>query len=819
MIGALDETGKLKYGQVFVQYSKDLKRPKAQKSIHRGHVVVSKCPALHPGDIRKFKAVDIPDLHHMVDCIVFPQRGKRPHPDEMAGSDLDGDEYFVTWLPQLIFERRNVTPMDFNPPPKIVHIGPIDNTDMSHYVAEYIKNDKLGVIANAHCAQADRCSIFDQVCLEIAAIHSQTVDFAKTGNAQDLDRNQRPYIYPDFMGKTDKCSYRSDKVLGVMFRQCRRITRMITEHVHEKDKAICPDTLFSYPNWQFYESDALSMRDNYNRRLENILSQYGVESESEAFSGCIRKFSKKYTQSNEIFDVKLLIGERIKNLTKETRQRFFEEFGGEQDVTSYSSDMLTKASAWYTVTYQQEKAPYLSFPWVVNDLLLSICSRKQQSLVPQCYIMQDLSTEAEKYISESKDEKIRDVISADICQSHLKRRLTQKILEHLQDKGNVLRSAAGFLLKWQRNNNIDISRTKLLFLLYEFVGKESIFRSVNGSRTMTPSLKSSKGEKWNAGECLVEFFSFCASLEFRNNGYPSAQTQELIMYERERSTLSQNAETAYQKIAVFGSLNAILDRPQGGITELTKKVNFKVYNTQTHLKRCCAKSHPDVQISFRVVNSNAKKSDANVTIRGPVSDAYAVQDLLTEWTGNIPTIPTEFDRHDLEYEGYDSEEENNDTEYEYDDSELQETDSEYERDDSEEGNSDTEYESDDLEFEESDLDYEGTDSECEKSDSEYEENDPECKGSDSEYGGHSSECDKSDSEYEGSDPSSYEGCYNCGLQNHNLETCKYSSRVRCHACNALVIRNVIVGFEKLATIDDRIKALRGHNWMLLAQRP
>ena len=78
------------------------------KTIVNTEVLVTRNPCLHPGDLQKFKAVQRHELSHLVDCIVFPTRGRRPSADLMSGGDLDGDKcldqpisLFFTWLTHL----------------------------------------------------------------------------------------------------------------------------------------------------------------------------------------------------------------------------------------------------------------------------------------------------------------------------------------------------------------------------------------------------------------------------------------------------------------------------------------------------------------------------------------------------------------------------------------------------------------------------------------------------------------------------------------------------------------------------------------------
>jgi RNA-dependent RNA polymerase len=66
--------------------------------------MVTRNPCLHPGDIKVLKAVKIDDprFNNILNCIVFPKKGKIPITNQISGGDLDGDQYFVSWDDKLI---------------------------------------------------------------------------------------------------------------------------------------------------------------------------------------------------------------------------------------------------------------------------------------------------------------------------------------------------------------------------------------------------------------------------------------------------------------------------------------------------------------------------------------------------------------------------------------------------------------------------------------------------------------------------------------------------------------------------------------------
>ncbi|XP_041013616.1 RNA-dependent RNA polymerase 1-like [Juglans microcarpa x Juglans regia] len=168
MIGCLDETRTLDYCQVFLQVSRfsrelcnqsshmfSVSRSNPNNFIFEGEVIVARNPCLHPGDVCVLQAVNVPALHHIVDCIVFPQKGKRPHPNECSRSSLDGDKYFVCWDRDLIPPLR-IQPAEYIAAPTMQLDRDVTIEEVEECFTNYIKDNNLGIIQNAHTVFADR---------------------------------------------------------------------------------------------------------------------------------------------------------------------------------------------------------------------------------------------------------------------------------------------------------------------------------------------------------------------------------------------------------------------------------------------------------------------------------------------------------------------------------------------------------------------------------------------------------------------------------------------------------------------------------------
>ncbi|KAL4784135.1 RNA dependent RNA polymerase-domain-containing protein [Aspergillus varians] len=101
LFGVCDPREILEEGECFIRVTDD-SNGGFPITISGCEVLVTRNPCLHPGDLRKLRAVDRPQLSHLKDCVVFSVKGDRPAADQMSGGDLDGDTFFVCWDSDLI---------------------------------------------------------------------------------------------------------------------------------------------------------------------------------------------------------------------------------------------------------------------------------------------------------------------------------------------------------------------------------------------------------------------------------------------------------------------------------------------------------------------------------------------------------------------------------------------------------------------------------------------------------------------------------------------------------------------------------------------
>lgn len=159
----------------------------------------------------------------MRDVIVFPTVGERPHPNEIAGSDLDGDQYWVYWGDDFKIEQ-NADPLSYEGAKKSEERIINNEKIVEHIVQSFGAGIILGMIANTHTVVADKNSkhSFANDARELAELFSLAVDSPKTGKFIDKEQlrpYQRKYCssWPKYMKKFGQKPCESNSVLEQLY--------------------------------------------------------------------------------------------------------------------------------------------------------------------------------------------------------------------------------------------------------------------------------------------------------------------------------------------------------------------------------------------------------------------------------------------------------------------------------------------------------------------------------------------------------------------------------------------------------------------------
>jgi RNA-dependent RNA polymerase len=357
LMGVMDETGLLQYGQVFAQTAVKGRQQTVERTIIQGRVVVSKNPCMHPGDILVLDAVDIPALRHIVNVVVFPSKGPRPHPNEVSGSDLDGDLYFVSY-DQRTLPGGRVKPMEYETTSSVEQMSrEVQVADIIDFLADYFEKDNLGQIANAHLALADQSDLgpSDPKCIELCKLHSDAVDFPKTGKAAEFPAELKPKKWPHYMEhKRDYETYISGSVIGRMYDRVKKFSLGSIPAAESDPRLLLSDDYDCQPA-------AAEIFSFYRTQVAGHMSLYTVDSEAALLTGEVELFSKYFMNKvKRREEVKLKFNLVTLDLMEFTREAF-------EAAVRDGKDRKLLASACYRLGVQEK---FYGFPWVVaaNEL-------------------------------------------------------------------------------------------------------------------------------------------------------------------------------------------------------------------------------------------------------------------------------------------------------------------------------------------------------------------------------------------------------------------------------------------------------------------
>ncbi|KAK0937923.1 hypothetical protein LTR29_010488 [Friedmanniomyces endolithicus] len=346
--------------------------------------ILARNPSLHPGDCRVVRAVDVPALHHLKDCVVLPQTGDRGLASMCSGGDLDGDDYLVMWDKELLPKEWYYPPMNYEAPPPLRSDGPVTVDDITTFFVKHMQNDNVGRIAMAHRFWADSndcpAGVKDDRCLELARLHSMAVDYAKSGIPATFPKNLRIKRWPHWAEKDGKPSYHSRKVLGRLYDEVQRVP-----FLPAWDQPFDTRILSAYDLDDALLDDAREIKTLYDEAVRRIMAQHSIQSEFEIWT----TFILGHSQEDNDYKLAERLGETVTTLKQRHQELCYEKAGTTPQEREWEK-MGPFVAAMYTVTAREVEAasatnkemrlvagqhvparqaafgnmPFMSFPWI-----------------------------------------------------------------------------------------------------------------------------------------------------------------------------------------------------------------------------------------------------------------------------------------------------------------------------------------------------------------------------------------------------------------------------------------------------------------------
>jgi RNA-dependent RNA polymerase len=288
--------------------------------------------------------------------------------------------------------------MDYTAPPPVISDGPVTVDAISSFFVTHMKNDTLGRIATAHRYWADRQDdgVKDNMCLQLAALHSMAVDYAKTGVPAEMPKDMRIPKVPHWAEKGPGRSYTSKKILGQLYDEVDRVPfdpawelpfdSRIIEAYGKIDQAIL--------------DSVKEIKRLYDEGMRNLMSQHGIRTEFEVWTA----FVLAHNHENRDYKLHEELGEAAAALKRQFQDMCYEGAGTTprerdwdklklwvagmyivtaQEVAAANAECDAKivvGGEWVPQRFRDtETMPLISFPWLFQRELGMIAKKKDDA--------------------------------------------------------------------------------------------------------------------------------------------------------------------------------------------------------------------------------------------------------------------------------------------------------------------------------------------------------------------------------------------------------------------------------------------------------